>query len=92
MENTLTVSRIIYLDDYGLLNPVDVVKYKKGYVIIDMVETDILKYVEINNNNKTVISGVSKGNGPGEMTTATDLQVNDDKVILFDINKNTIHS
>jgi len=92
-EETLTVSRIINLDDYGVLNPVDAVKYKKGYVIRDMVETGILKYVKNNNNNnKTVISGVSKGNGPGEMTIATDLQVNDDKVILSDPNKNTIYS
>ena len=76
-EDTLTVSRIINLEDYGVLSPQDAVKYKKEYVIRDMVETGILKYVKLNNNNnKTVISGVSRGiNSKKEMIYQRNLKL-----------------
>ncbi len=84
----LRPSSVIDLEQFDILKPVGVVKQDSKYYIREKNNENI--FTEINFVTKKKINGVNIGNGPGDILSIGGFQNRDNKILIYDINKNTI--
>lgn len=78
-------SNKIDLEQYNILKPASVLKCADGYVIRSQVDKNLFSRIFLSQNQ--VISGVNKGNAPGELLSPSSLQSLDEDVIVYDISR-----
>lgn len=84
----LSPSTVIDLEQYDILRPVGVVKQDSEYYIREKNNESI--FTKINFVTKKKISGVNIGNGPEDILSIGGFQNRDNKILIYDINKNII--
>jgi len=76
-------SRIVDLEEFGILNPVQLIQIDDSvFVIRDSKNENIVNIINL--SSKKVISGVNIGQGPGEVLDASRLQYRNNKILAWD--------
>ena len=73
----------IALDDYGVLKPIETLKYGDDYIIIGETKENVI--TSINFSTHKFVSGVTFGNGPNELNRIGQLRKVKDKLLINDI-------
>ena len=81
-------SKLIELEDYGVLRPNEALKYGDGYIIYDRKREDVVTYVNFSTGK--YVSGVNFGNGPNELIMFNGLKIINDKPHIYDMSHKRI--
>lgn len=84
----LEYSRRIDLEQYGVLKPASILKCTDGYMIRSQTNNDMFSRIYLDENR--VITGVDKGNAPGELISPSSIQQMNGHVYVYDIGRKTI--
>lgn len=77
---SLRTADIIELEQFGILSPTKIICQGDLFVI---KKTKSENYVDILTPERTIISCIKKGRGPGELIDVGSIQVQDDKLFVF---------
>lgn len=81
-------SKIIYLEDFGVLKPVDAIYINSDYIIWDDRNENMFNIIDM--FSKKTISGVNKGNGPQDIISPSSFQSKNDEILIYDISQKKI--
>lgn len=84
----LEYSRKIDLEQYGVLKPASILKCTDGYMISSQTNKAMFSRIYLDENR--VITGVDKGNAPGELISPSSIQQMNGHVYVYDIGRKTI--
>lgn len=77
-------SRIINLENFGILKPIDVILADSNYVIWDGKNENIFNVLNYTPNAK-IVKGVNKGNGPNDIISPSTFQRKNNNILIYDI-------
>lgn len=84
----LEYSRKIDLEQYGVLKPASILKCTDGYMISSQTNKAMFSRIYLDENR--VITGVDRGNAPGELISPSSIQQMNGHVYVYDIGRKTI--
>lgn len=87
-EKLLKVSQKYDLEKYGIYRPSDIHKKDNLYILRDVSDDFTVKIW--NTTTDKVYQGVPKGNGPNEVVLLGGIQLQDDQILLYDIQRKSI--
>lgn len=88
-NETLTYSRIINLEKYNILKPIDAIRIDDLYMIWDNKNDNIFNLIDPLTTKS--ITGINKGNGPDEIISPSSFQNQDGKLLIYDISLRRIN-
>ena len=89
-EINVSPSRVVSLEDYDVLKPIDVLKVNEDYLIRDDKAYNL--FTKINFQRNTITRGIDKGNGPNEVNFITSVEQYKNKILIFDTSNKKISS
>ena len=87
-EVTLSPTKIISLEKYDVLKPVDILKINEDYLIRDDKTYNL--FSKINFTTNMTVKGINKGNGPNEVNLITSMEQYEDNILIYDTSKRKI--
>lgn len=85
----LNHSKIIHLEEFDILKPVDAIRINGSYMIWDDKNENIFNLLDPLSGK--VIKGVNKGNGPNEIISPSSFQNQDGIFLIYDISHRRIN-
>lgn len=89
-EVVLKPVKIVSLEKYDILKPIDALKINEDYLIRDDKTYNL--FTKINFKTNTVVKGIDKGNGPNEVNLITSIEQYENQILVFDTSKRKIFS
>ncbi len=87
-EIKVSPNRVISLEDYDVLKPLDVLRVSNDYLIRDDKAYNL--FAKVNFQTNTITKGIDKGNGPDEVNFITSVEQFKDKILIYDTSKKMI--
>lgn len=81
----IVYSKKIDLEQYNILKPASILKCTDGYIIRSQTDKELFSRIFLSRNQ--VISGINRGDAPGELLSPSSLQQLNGNILVYDISR-----